>query len=823
MTSLAFTAGAQESGTKTSETITTRLDQIEAALGAEGQSDIQLNKFRSELVEIQSEAVTKRDELQPKLQKAKVQLDALQPAEASEEKLPESEHGALIQRREELSRQVAEMDAEFKLISASLVRVAQLNNTITLARQNRFTTQLFERSGSLSSPSLWTKGLSGLAVTWKATLSMGEDWFAYLEGHASDKIGQVAFMILLAAIMIFGPVRFAMVSGISRLARLEQPTPLQKSLHATWSVLVYTLVPFLCLLAVVLIMDNAELLPVRIQRLSNLLGSVLFVSALSYGLIRVLLAPRKPAYRLLNLDNGSASRVYRVAMMLLAVFVIESLFDKSSTVLFIPLETTILIRGVTAVLIGILIWFGLRLVISSRPADILEDGQEATQSPESFSLPGFIRVLQPLIWLGCVPVVLAPLFGYVSFGGFIAEQMGRVFLILALLGIMTALVDNLLMESLDVKKESTQSISRAMGIQPKTIGQFSVLLNGVMRILLYIAATLLIFAPWGVQSSDFLTTLQSAIFNIKIGDLNISPINIIGAVIVFIIALVLVKSIQHWVEKRLMPATSLDTGLKNSIQTSVGYVGFIIAAMLAFSYMGLDLSNIALVAGALSVGIGFGLQSIVNNFVSGLILLVERPIKTGDWVVVGADQGYVKKISVRATKIETFDRATVIVPNSELISNRVMNWMHNGSLGRVIIPVGVSYDADPEQVKEILLRIAQESEYVVSYPGPNVYFMDFGASSLDFELRCYIQDIDYSLSAKSAMRFAIFKALKEANIEIPFPQQDIHVRSFNPSQAPEEIPTRPAEITKSRTEPRPDEIDLDADGQGEGEGNGSST
>ena len=195
--------------------------------------------------------------------------------------------------------------------------------------------------------------------------------------------------------------------------------------------------------------------------------------------------------------------------------------------------------------------------------------------------------------------------------------------------------------------------------------------------------------------------------------------------------------------------------------------------------MGLDLSNIALVAGALSVGIGFGLQSIVNNFVSGLILLAERPIKTGDWVVVGGDQGYVRKISVRATKIETFDRATVIVPNAELISNRVMNWMHDGSMGRIIIPVGVSYDADPEQVREILLRIADESEYVSSYPGPSVFFMDFGASSLDFELRCYIQDINSSLSAKSALRFAIFKAMKEAGIEIPFPQQDIHVRSLS--------------------------------------------
>ncbi len=165
--------------------------------------------------------------------------------------------------------------------------------------------------------------------------------------------------------------------------------------------------------------------------------------------------------------------------------------------------------------------------------------------------------------------------------------------------------------------------------------------------------------------------------------------------------------------------------------------------------------------------------------------------------MVGSDQGYVSKISVRATKIETFDRATVIVPNSDLISNRVMNWMHNGSMGRVIVPIGVSYDSDPEQVRDILMRVASQSDQVSSYPSPSVYFMEFGASSLDFELRCFIHDINSSLSAKSDLRFAIFKALKEANIEIPFPQQDVYIRSMaapdKPMQPelPPETPSNP--------------------------------
>ena len=343
-----------------------------------------------------------------------------------------------------------------------------------------------------------------------------------------------------------------------------------------------------------------------------------------------------------------------------------------------------------------------------------------------------------------------------------------------------------------------------------------------MRILLYVAAAFLIFAPWGVQSTNFLSSMQEALFGVQIGDLIISPINILGAVVVFIVTLVLVKSIQGWMERRLMPTTSLDTGLKNSILTSVSYVGFILAVMLGFSYMGLDLSNIAIVAGALSVGIGFGLQSIVNNFVSGLILLVERPIKTGDWVVVGEDQGFVQKISVRATKIETFDRATVIVPNSELIASKVMNWMHSGSMGRVIVPVGVSYDSDPELVRETLLKVADECDYIASYPEPAVFFLDFGASSLDFDLRAYVQDVTTSLSAKSALRYAIFKAFDEAGIEFPFPQQDVHVRSisFPDNEALALAPQAPAKPHRKTTKHAVKSTMEEVQG-GEGDGDGS--
>ncbi|MCT4657042.1 MAG: DUF3772 domain-containing protein [Cohaesibacter sp.] len=825
----AQTANAPQDLGKRIGELTSQLDQAEKTLGFEGLTAEGFSNLSKELSAIREEATKHESSLTPLANETKAQIDALTlppneekappkegeaPAETAPTATEESE--ALKAKREKLTRQYTAQQSQLTLIKAILVRTQQLQNRITLALEDRFTRQLFERSGTILNPLLWARGLSGLGTLWDSTLFLANDWFSFLSHKATDKIWQVFGMALLVAILIIGPLRYLLYSGMSRLASLSHPTALQKSSHALWSIIVYTTVPFASMVGIILVLRNANLIPLRVEQIAELLVTVVFLTALSYGILRALLAPQKPNYRLLNLETPKATKLFGIGLLLIATYTLQASYQPFSEVLIGPLETTILVRGFTSIIAALLIWAGLRLAISGPD----KTAEEASSSPQgaarlqsdSFMLPGFILLLRPIIWLSCIIIIAAPILGYVSLGSFLAEQLARIFVTLALLGILTGFIDNFLLENLDHQTNRVQQMARSMGLKASTLSQMGVLLNGALRILLYCLAALLIFAPWGWQSADLVSAIRTGTLNLQFGDLKISPIGIMGAIFVFVAALVLVKGIQRWMEKRLLPSTNLDPGLKNSLHTSVGYVGFIIAVMLAFSYLGIDLSNLALVAGALSVGIGFGLQSIVNNFVSGLILLVERPIKTGDWVVVGSDQGYVKKISVRATKIETFDKATVIVPNSDLISNRVMNWMHNGSMGRIIIPLGVSYDADPEQVKEILLRIAEESEHIASYPAPSVYFMDFGASSLDFQLRCYIQNIDNSLSAKSALRFAIFKAMKEAKIEIPFPQQDIHVRSITSNTLDDREVLIETPKRKSAHKMSQDEVDLDGDG-----------
>lgn len=282
--------------------------------------------------------------------------------------------------------------------------------------------------------------------------------------------------------------------------------------------------------------------------------------------------------------------------------------------------------------------------------------------------------------------------------------------------------------------------------------------------------------PWLAIITSYLTD------GFQIGTLNITPTRLATALLAFAVTLHLSRYIKNHVVPHGLKYTKLDRGAREAVASLVGYLGIIIAILIALSITGVKMQSIAIIAGALSVGIGFGLQNIVNNFISGLILLFERPIRRGDWIVTGDTEGYVKSINIRSTQIETFDRADVIVPNSELITAKVTNWMLRDPFGRILIPIGVSYDADVEKAYNILLDIALNHPMVVKkhrqMSEPKVLFRKFGDSALELELRCFIKDIDQRLNVISELNFAIVAAFRREGIEIPFPQRVVTVANW---------------------------------------------
>lgn len=736
------------------------LDRIETMLTRDSLGEAELTRGRADLDQAAASVAETLAALQPRYDSAKARLDQLGPA-PGEKGPPES--AAAAAERQAATQTFNDLDALVKRARLLAVQAEQTNTDIVSKRRANFANAVLARSSSILSPWLWRDVALDLPRDWAATRTLGSDWLDSISTRRGA-LGVALLCAYFAALaLLYAPLRRLVERVLHRSSRGDDPTDLHRAVLALWTLVVMATLPMAAVAGGLTIVEYFGLAPARFSPLLVALGDGVARVAATAGMAWGVLAPGQPKWRMFDLSEPVVERIIALAVNVALVVSATRIAEAGFDVVGASLVTTVAVRGVGSLVVAAMLVRGLNDIMRRREAS--GDDRYAA--------------LRVVAWIAAIFIAASAIAGFVALSSFLVSQLAWLVGVVSLAIVLTKLTRFGVDAMFEPDRPVGRMLTTSVGLKRESLEQIAVVISGALTMLVIVVAALLLLARWGIESQDLYSYVSAAFFGVKVGDVTISLSAVISALTLLVIGLVVTKAIQSWLDSRFLPATHLDTGLRNAIRTSFGYVGVFAAIALALSYLGLGLDRLALVAGALSVGIGLGLQSVVSNFVSGLILLWERAIRVGDWIVVGTDQGYVRRINVRSTEIETFDRALVVMPNSNLITGVVTNWVRGDRIGRVKIPVGVSYEADPEQVRDLLIAAAKEHESVLKIPAPNVLFTSFGDSALMFELVCFVEDVEAAGRVKSDLHFSIFKAMRENAIEIPFPQRDMNIRGVD--------------------------------------------
>jgi potassium efflux system protein len=736
------------------------LDQKELALQGRVRSDAELQNLRQQIEPIIADIRAVIEEQAPRLEASRQRLSQLGPKPASGQ--PE-ESADVARDRADREAAAAELDETQRLGRTLLVQAEQLSAQIGDLRRAGFARALFEQGDGLLSPNLWMSVIQAIPRELKAQQIVLSDALEQARRNATLGVLLLLGLAIGVAVALYVGRRSIAPRLVRRDPAITDPSR-RSRLMAAVGVLVLSAGPAIAGSWIVWIaFDSADIAPPRLEEVvRSLLGGLAFL-AFVRGLIDAILAPDHMSWRLIPLRDESATRIMRFSVALVTVLIVGKVIEAFNKAIAAALPITVITRAVFALSMALIFAELLRRFANRESQDENCLGPYVAQEVD---IGGPVRSLG---WFVVAVIIGGVLGGYTALASFVVDQAISISLIIAMLILGITLADEFIAGSLHAQSRLATALQANTGIRRRSLEQIGVVASGIARLALIIIAILLVLLPWGIESTDITSSLRALFFGFNVGEVTISLSSILIAASLFAAGFTITRIIQRWLDNTFLPATDLDAGLRNSIRTAAGYVGIITAGVIAFTYLGLSLERLTIVAGALSVGIGFGLQSIVNNFISGLILLWERPIRVGDLVVVGDGEGYVRRINVRSTEIQTFDRSTLIVPNSNLISGIVRNRVRNDRIGRVIVSIPVPRATDPDVMADLMRGAALAHREVMSEPSPRVVFKKVTENTIDFDLVCFVDDIDAAGRVSSDLYFEIFRSLRKAGIGVPAP------------------------------------------------------
>lgn len=746
-------------------TIRAQLDSFRQRVQKDSDDDASLAELRVKAEEITGEMQSASTRLKDRAEQIQARLTTL--GEAPKDGQP-AEPPLVSEERNRLLNERAELNVVVDNATNLSNSATQLGNTITNLRRTLFARTLF-RNTEVSADLFIDAG--------KATVSAVGDFGNTISSWTSFVWKYKKFQLMGALLLSLGAGLLFLFGGYRLFGRFlhrnvagpDAPSYLRRLSVAFWSTVVETMSLAAFLVSSYFFLEGFNVLrPDVSSMVASFFGFVWFIYFV-WKLNSSVLAPTEPDWRLVRITNSGARLLTTAVLAMAIINGLDFLLSAVSEALNSPLVVTIAKSIIAAFAIG-LILIGISFV---KPVLQVGEVPDGPGHPWPRFFPLLLRAAGLLL-------ILSVIAGYVGLARFVATQI-------VLTGAVMVLIYIGLLSGKSVSKQGAfkNTSAGAKLAERFRFGDVALDQTGLAAGLSIYAFALifgipLILITWGFQIADIESWVYQFFTRITVGNISISIVSILGGILLFGAGYVLTGWVQKWIDGNVMARSQVDTGVRNSVRTGIGYLGVGLAALVGVSAAGIDLSSFALVASALSVGIGFGLQNIVSNFVSGLILLVERPFKVGDHVITGTTEGIVKRISVRATEIETFRKQAIIVPNSELINAPVGNWTHRNKIQRSEIPIAVSYHADPQQVMDILLGLVKEIPEVLRNPEPHVEFLTFGPSSLNFELRFHLADMDSGLRVRNKLRMDILKAFKAAAIEIPFPQQEIVLHRGKP-------------------------------------------
>lgn len=744
----------------------------------------QLDMIRQEALQIEERAASRRAQFQQDVADVNALLRSVAPDPTRPDIL---EPQSLRTQRAQIEERLRAEQARVQQADLTIERARQILQRIGQYQQERVRERLLQRFPTPIVPSVAINAvtdLGTLAGRWIAEPFAsiensldGDRWRASLPPLATA----AGFGLLLLAAGFFWLRR-----RMGRGAHIDAPNFPHKLMAAVVTVVSVGLLPVIAIAGPVYMILERDLITGAPAELLLASAKTLCRFLFAFSLLHAAIAPRAPAWRLSDIPDDVAPAVFRRAVALLVILQLAVFVGQSANLLAAtpPLLSMFVLVASVLFSINLFALLGVRWnIVRRREVETADTG--ASEADDGGPLWLDIGVLIRLILVAAaIATPVIAMLGYSRLSIFLMSRLLDAGLLIFALYLFRYLVQSVceiaIIQTSRVNRFFRTGLDLNDGALDR-IGFWTQIATDVLILLVLVLGLALIF---GVTPAELQIAMTRALEGVQIGSISIAPGALLAAIISFVIALVVTRFLQRGLSRRIFPHTHIDTGVQHSVNAAIGYAGVAVALLVAVAVAGIDLSNIALIAGALSVGIGFGLQAIVNNFVSGLILLAERPVKVGDWIRIGDHEGSVKRINVRSTEIQTFRRTDVIIPNSDLISNAVVNFTHKDRLGRLEFPVPVGFDADPDRVAEILMQIAREHPNVVDWPAPHVLLKGFGSHTMLIELRVFLGDIwTYYFPVINDINLSIVRELRAAGIPFQAPYQDIHMLREDPQAA----------------------------------------